>query len=60
MNGRMNNLRKRIKRLNQKTVTREEEGIDQYLTQEQLVVLEDARRRRLAAKGTRSEDGEKE
>jgi len=59
MKGRINNLRKRIDRLNQKTVTHEEEGIDQYLTQEQLVVLDDAMKRRFAAKGARSEDGEK-
>ena len=59
MNGRMNKLRKRIDRLNQKTVTREEEGIDQYLTQEQLAVLEYARKRRMAYEAERREDREK-
>ena len=36
MNGRMNNLRKRIERLNKKTVARDEGGLAQYLTQERL------------------------
>ena len=60
MKARMNKLRKRVERLNKKLVTCHEEDISSYLTKEQIEQLEYARKRRLAAKVARSEDGEKE
>ena len=60
MNGRLKNLARRIERLDKRTVARDDVGVEQYLTQQQLEVLAYADKMELAAKAARSKGGDKE